>query len=56
MKELIRYAGYCNDKINITVEDSSGYKLLAIFKTKKQAKLAYEDVRKVKIVEANKTK
>ena len=48
-KVLVKWAGFCNGRLDITKEDNNGYRIYAIFPNKETAKLCYEDVRKVTI-------
>jgi len=50
-KSLVKWAGFVNDKIDSSLSRYNDYKIYAIYFNRKNAKRAYEDVRKVLIQE-----
>ncbi len=51
--ETIGWAGFTDDKIDFGMLRDEGFRdgLFGIFKTRKEAKIYYEDVRKIKITQ-----
>ena len=48
-KSLVKWGGFCNNKLDITKQQYNGFKIYALYPSKKTAKLCYKDVRKVVI-------
>jgi hypothetical protein len=52
--EKIYWGGFCDNKLNWEKDNSNIHFIPAIFYTKKEAKIYYEDVRKIKVIEVTK--